>query len=122
MYEWAPRARLSDPAHIGLATASVCAIAAWGAIPRADLDGAAQWLRRGVEAIEAGSHDDGLVSAAAIHHMLAGGEQAVSDDFLRRSVETALLSDDRHRQIWVLAYAGQVDEALTGRSSSATGR
>ena len=108
----------ADPAHIGLATASVCAIAAWGAIPPGDLDGAAQWLRRGVEAIEAGSHDDGLVSAAAIHHMLAGGEQAVSDDFLQRSVETALLSDDLHRQIWVLAYAGQVDEALAAGAAA----
>ena len=34
-----------------------------------------QWLRRGVDAIEAGSRDDGFVSAAAIHHVLSGGER-----------------------------------------------
>ncbi len=111
--EWAPRARAIDPAHVGPSTASVCAIAAWATTSQADFDGAARWLRHGVDAIEAGSHDDGFVSAAAVHHVLAGGERAVSDDFLRRSVETALVSDDLHRQIWVLAYAGRVEEALT---------
>ncbi len=53
------------------------------------------------------------VSAIAFHHMLSGGEQAVSDEFLERSVEAALVSDDLHRQVWVLAYAGHVAEALT---------
>ena len=112
-YEWAPRARAIDPAHIGPSTASVCAIAAAGAIPQEAFDDSAQWLRHGVDAIEAGSNDDGLVSAMAIHHVWAGGEQAVGNDFLQRSVETALRSDDLHRQIWVLAYAGHVGEALT---------
>ena len=111
MYEWAPRARAAAPDHVGPSTASVCAIAAWGAIPQGQLDEAAAWLRRGVEAIEAGVPDDGLVAAAAIHHVLAGGEVAVTDDFLRRSVTGALESDDLHRQIWVLTYAGRLDEA-----------
>ena len=112
-YEWAPRARAIDPAHVGPSTASVCAIAAAGAIPQEDFDGSAAWLRQGVDAIEAGSNDDGLVGAIAIHHVWAGGEQAVSNDFLQRSVETALRGDDLHRQIWVLAYAGHVGDALT---------
>jgi DNA-binding CsgD family transcriptional regulator len=111
-HEWAPRARAIDPDHVGPSTASVCACAAWGAIPRSDLDGAAEWLRHGVEAIEAGSQDDGLVSAAAIHLVLSGGERAVSDEFLRRSIDAALLSDDLYRQTWVLTYAGRVADAL----------
>lgn len=111
MYEWAPRARAIDPDHLGPFTASVCAIAAWGAIPQGELDVAAGWLRRGVEAIEAGMRDDGLVAAAAIHHVLAGGEHAVTDDFLERSVTSALASGDVVRQIWVLTYAGRLDEA-----------
>jgi predicted ATPase/class 3 adenylate cyclase/DNA-binding CsgD family transcriptional regulator len=111
MYEWAPKARAIEPDHIGPFTASVCAIAAWGAIARDELDEAARWLRRGVGAIEAGMHDDGLVAAAAIHHVMAGGELAVSDDFLERSVTGALESNDVHRQIWVLFYAGRFDEA-----------
>ena len=113
MYEWASRARAIDPARVGPSTASVCAIAAAGAIPRADFDTSARWLRDGVGAIEVGSRDEGLVSAIAFHHMLSGGEQAVSDEFLERSVEAALVSDDLHRQVWVLAYAGHVAEALT---------
>jgi non-specific serine/threonine protein kinase len=111
LYDWAPRAASLDPDHVGPATASICATAAWGAIPQGDLDGAAAWLRRGVAAIEAGSLDDGLVAAAAIHHVLFGGELAVSDQFLRRSMDEALRSGDLHRQVWMLAYAGRADEA-----------
>jgi predicted ATPase/class 3 adenylate cyclase/DNA-binding CsgD family transcriptional regulator len=112
MYEWAPRALAVEPGHVGPATASACAVAAWGAIPRGDFETATRWLRRGVDAIDAGSRDDGLVSAAAIHQVLSGGEIAVSDQFLERSVVTALASDDLHRQVWVLTYAGRLDEAL----------
>ena len=111
MYDWAPRALGVAPDHIGPYTASACAVAAWGAIPQGQLDDAARWLRRGVEAIDAGSRDDGLVAAAAIHHVLAGGSVAVTDEFLERSVIAALESDDPHRQIWVLTYAGRLDEA-----------
>ena len=105
--------RAIDPAHVGPSTASVCAIAAWAATSREDFDSAARWLRHGVDALDAGADDDGLVSAAAVHHVWAGGEEVVSDDFLQRSVETALASDDLHRQVWVLAYTGHVAEALT---------
>ena len=84
-----------------------------GRSPERDFDTSARWLRDGVGAIEVGSRDEGLVSAIAFHHMLSGGEQAVSDEFLERSVEAALVSDDLHRQVWVLAYAGHVAEALT---------
>jgi len=111
MYDWAPRARGAAPDHIGPYTASACAVAAWGAIPRGQLDDAARWLSRGVEAIDMGSRDDGLVAAAAVHHVLAGGEAAVPDEFLERSVTAALESDDLHRQIWVLTYAGRLSEA-----------
>jgi predicted ATPase/class 3 adenylate cyclase/DNA-binding CsgD family transcriptional regulator len=111
LYDWAPRAASLDPNHVGPDTASVCALAAWGAIPQGDLDGAAGWLRRGASATEAGSRDDSLVAAAAIHHVLFGGDLAVSDDFLRRSVDDALRSDDLHRQVWVLVYSGRFDEA-----------
>jgi predicted ATPase/class 3 adenylate cyclase/DNA-binding CsgD family transcriptional regulator len=112
MYDWAPRAGSLAPDHVGPWTASVYAVAAWGAMTRDDLAGAAAWLRRGVSAIEAGSTDEGLVAAAAIHHVLLGGEPAVSDAFLERSVAAALGSGDLHRQVWVLAYAGRSDEAL----------
>jgi predicted ATPase/class 3 adenylate cyclase/DNA-binding CsgD family transcriptional regulator len=112
MYDWAPRAGSLDPDHVGPWTASVDAVAAWGAILRDDLVGAAAWLRRGVSAIEAGSTDEGLVAAAAMHHVLSGGELAVSNAFLDRSVEAALQSGDLHRQVWVLTYAGRFEEAL----------
>jgi predicted ATPase/DNA-binding CsgD family transcriptional regulator len=112
MYDWAPRAREIGSDRVGPFTASACAIAAWGAILRSDLEGAADWIRRGAAAIEAGSQDDGFVSAAAIHHVVSGGEVAVSDEFLNRSVASALASDDLHRQVWVLIYAGRFDEAL----------
>ena len=45
MYDWAPRAGSLDPDHVGPWTASLCAVAAWGAIPQDDLVGAAAWLR-----------------------------------------------------------------------------
>jgi predicted ATPase/class 3 adenylate cyclase/DNA-binding CsgD family transcriptional regulator len=112
MYDWAPRAGSLDSDHVGPWTASVCAVAAWGAALRDDLDGAAAWLRRGVRAIDAGSTDEGLVAAAAMHHVLSGGELAVSDAFLDRSVEAALQSGELHRQVWVLDYAGRSEEAL----------
>jgi predicted ATPase/class 3 adenylate cyclase/DNA-binding CsgD family transcriptional regulator len=112
MYDWAPRAGSLDPVHVGPSTASACAVAAWGAVLQDDLDGAAAWLRRGVSAIEAGSTDEGLVTAAAMHHVLSGGELAVSDTFLDRSVDAALQSGDLHRQVWVLTYAGRFEEAL----------
>jgi len=116
MYDWAPRAGSLDPDHVGLWTASVCAVAAWGAVLRDDLDGAAAWLRRGVRAIEAGAADEGLVTAAAMHHVLSGGELAVSDAFLDRSVDAALQSGDLHRQVWVLTYAGRFEQALDAAS------
>ena len=112
MYDWGPRAGSLDPDHVGPWTASVCAVAAWGATLQDDLVGAAAWLRRGVGAIEAGSTDEGLLAAAAMHHVLSGGELAVSEAFLDRSVEAALQSGDLHRQIWVLDYAGRSEEAL----------
>jgi predicted ATPase/class 3 adenylate cyclase/DNA-binding CsgD family transcriptional regulator len=112
MYDWAPRAGSLDPDHVGRWTASVYAVAAWGAALQDDLVGAAAWLRRGVSAIEAGSADEGLVAAAAMHHVLSGGELAVSDAFLDRSVDAALQSGDLHREGWVLAYAGRSEEAL----------
>jgi predicted ATPase/class 3 adenylate cyclase len=112
MYDWAPRAGSLDPDHVGPWTASVCAVAAWGATLQDDLVGAAGWLRSGVRAIEAGSTDEGLVAATAMHHVLSGGELAVSDSFLDRSVEATLLSGELHRQVWVLAYAGRSEEAL----------
>ena len=112
MYDWGPRAGSLDPDHVGPWTASVCAVAAWGAALQDDLVGAAAWLRRGVSAIDAGSTDDGLLAAAAMHHVLSGGELAVSDAFLDRSVEAALQSGDLHRQVWVLTYAGRSEEAL----------
>jgi predicted ATPase/class 3 adenylate cyclase/DNA-binding CsgD family transcriptional regulator len=112
MYDWAPRAGSLDPEHVGPWTGSLCAIAAWGAVQKDDLDGAAAWLRRGASAIEAGSTDEGLVAAAAVHHVLSGGGLAVSDAFLDRSVQGALQSGDLHRQVWVLAYAGRFEEAL----------
>jgi non-specific serine/threonine protein kinase len=112
MYDWAPRAGSLDPDHVGPWTASVCAVAAWGAVLRDDLDGAAAWLRRGVRAIEAGSTDEGLVAAAAMHHVLSGGDLAVSDAFLDRSVKAAMQSGDLHRRVWVLTYAGRIEEAL----------
>jgi DNA-binding CsgD family transcriptional regulator len=90
----------------------VCAVAAWGGILQDDLVGAAAWLRRGVSAIEAGSTDDGLLAAAAMHHVLSGGELSVSNAFLDRSVQAALQSGDLHRQVWILNYAGRVEEAL----------
>ena len=110
MYEWAPKARAIDPGHIGPFSASTCAIAALGAIPRGDFALATQWLRLGVDAIGAGSYDDGLVCCAAIHQVFSGGEPAVTRDFLERSVVTALESDDLHRQTWVLYYAGRFAE------------
>jgi predicted ATPase/DNA-binding CsgD family transcriptional regulator len=112
MYDWAPRAGSLDPVHVGPWTASVCAVAAWGAVVQDELVGAAAWLRRGVSAIEARSTDEGLVAAAAMHHVLSGGELAVSDAFLDRSVEAALQSGDLHREVWVLTYAGRSEEAL----------
>jgi predicted ATPase/class 3 adenylate cyclase/DNA-binding CsgD family transcriptional regulator len=112
MYDWAPRAGWLDPVHVGRWTASVCAVAAWGAVLQDDLVGAAAWLRRGVSAIEAGSTDEGLVAAAAMHHVLSGGELAVTDAFLDSSVEAALQSGDLHREVWVLTYAGRFEEAL----------
>jgi predicted ATPase/DNA-binding CsgD family transcriptional regulator len=112
MYEWAPRALRVEPDRVGRFTASACAIAAAGAIPREDLEASAAWLRRGAEAIAAGSQDDGLVAAIAIHHVLSGGEPAVSDEFLDRSLRTALDSGDLHRQVWVLTYAGRFAEAV----------
>jgi predicted ATPase/class 3 adenylate cyclase/DNA-binding CsgD family transcriptional regulator len=112
LYEWAPAARALAPDHNGPFTASVCAIAAWGATARGEFDTAAMWLRRGVDAIAAGSPDDGFVSAAAIHTKLSGGPLAVSDEFLERSITSALESNDLHRQIWVLTYAGRVSEAV----------
>ena len=78
MYEWAPKARAIDPGHIGPFSASTCAIAALGAIPRGDFARATQWLRLGVDAIGAGSYDDGLVCCAAIHQVFSGGEPAVT--------------------------------------------
>jgi predicted ATPase/class 3 adenylate cyclase/DNA-binding CsgD family transcriptional regulator len=112
MYNWAPRAGSLGPDHVGPWTASLYAVAAWGAMLQDDLVGAAAWLRRAVSANEAGSTDEGLVAAAAIHHVISGGEPVVSDAFLARSVEAALQSGDLHRQVWVLNYAGRVDDAL----------
>ena len=113
VYDWAPRAASLDLSHVGPSTASVCAMAAWGAISRGDLEGAAIWLRRGAAAIEHGSRDDGLVVAAAMHHVVFGGQLAVDDEFLQRGTDDALRSGELDRQVWVLAYAGRADEALT---------
>ena len=87
-------------------------MAAWGAISRGDLEGAAVWLRRGAAAVEHGSRDDGLVVAAAMHHVVFGGQLAVDDEFLQRGTDDALRSGELDRQVWVLAYAGRADEAL----------
>ena len=112
LYDWAPRAASLDLTFVGPSTASVCAMAAWGAIPRGDLDRAAVWVRRGAEAIERGSHDDGLVVAAAMHHVLFGGRLALDERFLQRSTDDALRSGELDRQVWVLAYTRRADEAL----------
>ena len=112
VYDWAPRAASLDLSYVGPSTASVCAMAAWGAIPRGDLEGAAVWLRRGAAAIEHGSRDDGLVVAAAMHHVVFGGQLAVDDEFLQRGTDDALRSGELDRQVWVLAYAGRADEAF----------
>ena len=113
IYEWAPTARALAPGSqravhsVGLRHRGV------GRHPARRLRRPRRsWLRRGVDAIAAGSHDDGFVSAAAIHTQLSGGELAVSDEFLERSVASALESDDLHRQIWVLTYAGRFAEAI----------
>lgn len=111
MYDWAPRAIQIGAGKIGVFTAPACAVAAWGAIPMGDLDAAAAWLRHGVDAVTAGSRDDGLLAAAAMHHVLSGGELAVTNEFLARSLDNALRSDDPHRQVWVLTYAGRFTEA-----------
>ena len=112
LYDWAPRAASLDLTFVGPSTASVCAMAAWGAIPRGDLDRAAVWVRRGAEAIERGSHDEGLVVAAAMHHVLFGGRLALDERFLQRSTDDALRSGELDRQVWVLAYTRRADEAL----------
>jgi predicted ATPase/class 3 adenylate cyclase/DNA-binding CsgD family transcriptional regulator len=112
LYDWAPRAASLDLSYVGPSTASVCAMAAWGAIPQGDLDSATTWLRRGAEAIERGSRDDGLVVAAAMHHVLFGGRLAVDERFLQRSADDALRSGELDRQVWVLAYTRRADEAL----------
>lgn len=112
LYEWAPRAADLDPAYVGPATASVCAMAAWGALPRGDVQAAASWLQRGAAAIERGSDDDGLLPAAAIHHVLFGGTPVLDDDLLRHSLNEALSSGDLHRQVWVLTYAGRPAQAI----------
>jgi predicted ATPase/class 3 adenylate cyclase/DNA-binding CsgD family transcriptional regulator len=112
-YDWAPRAVSLDLTFVGPSTASVCAVAAWGAIRQGNLDGAAAWLRRGAEAVERGSRDDGLVVAAAMHHVLVGGGRlAVDERFLQHSTDGALRSGELDRQVWVLAYTRRADEAL----------
>jgi predicted ATPase/class 3 adenylate cyclase/DNA-binding CsgD family transcriptional regulator len=111
-YDWAPRAASLDLTFVGPSTASVCAMAAWGAIRQGDLDSATAWLRRGAEAIQRGSRDDGLVVAAAMHHVLVGGRLAVDERFLQRSADDALRSGELDRQVWVLAYTRRADQAL----------
>lgn len=112
IYDWAVRAADVDRSHRGPWTGSVCAVAAWGAMARGDLDSAAALLSRGADAVDAGSIDDGLVAAAAIHHVVFGGALSVSENFLARSVSGALASGDLHRQVWALTYSGRVDQAV----------
>ena len=112
LYDWAPRSVSLDTDHIGPDTASACAMAAWGRCQRGDLDQAETWLRRGAAAVEAGSRDDGLVTAAAMFHVWSGGDAAISDGFLQRSLDEALRSHDLHRQVWVLSFSGRPDEAM----------
>jgi predicted ATPase/class 3 adenylate cyclase len=112
-YDWAPRALDLDPDHVGQFTASVCAMVAWGASNQGDLDGAARALARGVQAIEQGSNDEGQVASAALGHAVLCGQLVVSDEFLQRSLDDALESDDPYRQIWVLFSVDRADEATT---------
>jgi predicted ATPase/class 3 adenylate cyclase len=111
--EWAPRTAAIDPDDTGPRSAGVCAIAAWGALNVPDLDRTATWLRRAEAAAERGSgEDDWLVLTAAMQHVIFGARLAVSDDFVGRTVDAAMRSDDLHRQIWVLGYTGRHEEAF----------
>lgn len=111
-YDWAPRAVSLDVGHVGPWTASACAVAAWGAMSRGDSEGAMSCIRLGEAAASKGSIDEGLLVAADRHHVLFGGEQALSDDFLEYSTDAAVATGDLHRQVWVLTYRGRGDEAL----------
>lgn len=109
---WAPAAVEIDSDHVGPHTASACGIAAWGMSAHAKFEESARWLRRGLAALERGSHDDGILTAATVFHSWSSDERVAPDGFLERSLEDALASDDLHRQIWVLSYAGCAEETL----------
>ena len=118
--EWAPRALAIDPDHVGPATAGACAVAAWGATTLVGPDAAATWLRRGEAAIRAGSLDDGLLVAAAMHQVTFGSQSSVSAEFIETSLVACDASDDLHRQVWVYGYTWQADRAVARPSASAT--
>lgn len=111
-YVWAPASVEADPDHVGPDTASACGLASWGMSARGEFEQSASWLRRGLAAIERGAKDDGLLTAAAVFHAWSADESVVPDEFLERSLRDALASDDLHRQIWVLSYAGRAAETL----------
>ena len=112
IYEWAPTARALDPAHVGPSTASVCAIAARGAIPRGDFEApppvappTASTPSRPAPTTTASSAPRDPPRAVGRR---AGGERRVP----RAQRRDRARSDDLHRQVWVLTYAGRAAEAL----------
>ncbi len=109
---WAPRACDLDPGHLGPFTARALGMAAFGLAKRADLEGAAARARSALEALEAGSPDDGLVTLGATVIPMFGGPRVASRDFAREAADAALASQDLNRIVWVLTFTWRASEAI----------
>lgn len=103
--DWAPAALAIDPAHVGPATASVRAMAAFGAVMKGQHDEAWALANSALAAVAAGADDDGCaanVMAVLVTFTRRGRQQAagVAEDEVRRARRLG----DRERLIRALLY------------------
>ena len=111
-FDWAPRACEMAPDHIGPWTARARAMAAWGSAKRADMERATVRARGALDALAAGSADDGLVTISVAVLPLFGGPSIAPGSFFRRARQEALDSGDLNRIVWVLTFTNRAGEAV----------
>jgi hypothetical protein len=103
--DWAPKAVTMAPDHVGAATATARAVAAWGAVNKGDYDGADALGQLALDAVAAGSDDDGsAANVVAVQSMFTrrGRENAAS--VAAREVQRARDAGDLERLVRALAH------------------
>jgi predicted ATPase len=103
--DWAPAALALAPEHVGPATAAARAVAAWGAVIKGDYDLAQSLAEKAIEAVTAGSDDDGsAANVVGVQSMFTRKRREQAAVVAGNEVRAARRASDPERLIRALAY------------------